>query len=1061
MDYRVLGPVEVRGSEGPVPLGGAKQRALLALLLLNANRVVSRDRLIDDLWGDDPPDTAVTSVQVYVSRLRKLLPESTLLTRAPGYLLAADPTAIDLRRFEALVAEARQADPDRAARTLREALALWRGSPLAEFDEPFARIEARRLEDLRLTALEERIGADLELGRHVDVIGELETLIAEHPHRERLRALLMLALYRCGRQADALEAYRDTRAALDELGIEPSETLRQLEKAILTQDGNLAVAPRLVPGKIVIPGPLATAPPFPFVGRAKELETLRGLFALAESGAGGQVALVGGEPGGGKTRLARELVHDASERGALVLYGASDAVVSAPYQPFVEALEFLVRVCDRNVLKECLGAGGGELTRLLPELARTLGPLPPPTTADPETERHRLHTAVSELLARISRVQPLVLVLDDIQWADASSLRLLSHLARAAPESRALMIATFRERGEDTGVELAGALAALSRLDGVTHVRLDGLSMDEIADFVRHAMNAGPTDELTGALGELTDGIPFLLCEVWRALVDAGTIELSSLGVRVTRPIAEVASPESVRHVVHHRLSRLEPETTAMLEVAAVAGRQFDLSTLGDDGFVASLLEEAIASGMIEEVPGRTLTHRFSHELVRRALYDRLTSVRRAELHDQVGRALERANVTNLDRVVTDLAHHFAFAAPLDGGERAVEYNLRAARAALAAIAYEEAARYFSTALELGLADPGERARVQFELARALWIVGERERAGDTLGDALENARSAGDEKTEWYVRLEQGQWRDPAANEPLAREAVQIFGSLGDDLGLARARRSIAFVARIRCSFAEAELESEQALAHALASGDKQEEVRSVDGVCTALLYGPTPTHAGIARCGELLERAHGSPLTEAVILSSLAGLEAMSDRVEDGRASCRRAHAIYDGLDLPFFIAALAAISGPIELLAGDPVAAEHELRHGLGLLEGLGESDAAAYRSALLARALLAQGKRADAAQALAATEPARLMTRVTHLTVRAQLNNDVGLAREAVELAGTTDSSNLQADARATLADLLLRLGDDEATLQRQTALRLYEEKGNVVAARALLLPESTV
>src|SRR6266540_1036089 len=139
MDYRVLGPVEVRGSEGPVPLGGAKQRALLALLLLNANRVVSRDRLIDDLWGDDPPDTAVTSVQVYVSRLRKLLPESTLLTRAPGYLLAADPTAIDLRRFEALVAEARQADPDRAARTLREALALWRGSPLAEFDEPFAR----------------------------------------------------------------------------------------------------------------------------------------------------------------------------------------------------------------------------------------------------------------------------------------------------------------------------------------------------------------------------------------------------------------------------------------------------------------------------------------------------------------------------------------------------------------------------------------------------------------------------------------------------------------------------------------------------------------------------------------------------------------------------------------------------------------------------------------------------------------------------------------------------------------------------------------------------------
>src|SRR5262245_33130184 len=154
MEYRVLGPLEVLGQEGPLPLGGAKQRALLALLLLNANGVVSRERLIDELWSNDPPETAVATVQVYVSRLRKLLPDGTLLTRPPGYRLEVEPQTIDLQRFETLLVEARRVEPEGAATLLREALALWRGPPLAEFSEPFARVERGRLEDLRLQALE-------------------------------------------------------------------------------------------------------------------------------------------------------------------------------------------------------------------------------------------------------------------------------------------------------------------------------------------------------------------------------------------------------------------------------------------------------------------------------------------------------------------------------------------------------------------------------------------------------------------------------------------------------------------------------------------------------------------------------------------------------------------------------------------------------------------------------------------------------------------------------------------------------------------------------------------
>ena len=250
MEYRVLGPLEVRDGEESLPLAGAKQRALLALLLVHANHVLSRDRLIDELWGGEPPETAVQSLQVYVSRLRKLLPADALLTRPPGYLLEVAPDELDLQRFERLLDAGREAlaqgESEEASRLLHDALALWRGPALAEFAfERFAQGEIGRLEDLRLAAVEERIEADLVLGRHADLIGELEALIVENPYRERLRGQLMLALYRSGRQAEALEAYQAARHALvDELGIEPGADLQRLEKAILTQDEALDTPPR-------------------------------------------------------------------------------------------------------------------------------------------------------------------------------------------------------------------------------------------------------------------------------------------------------------------------------------------------------------------------------------------------------------------------------------------------------------------------------------------------------------------------------------------------------------------------------------------------------------------------------------------------------------------------------------------------------------------------------------------------------------------------------------------------------------------------------------------------
>ena len=244
MDFRLLGPLEVWHEGREVPLRGAKQRALLAVLLLHANQVVSNDRLLDELWGDEPLEARTAALRVRLSQLRKALGAgggSLIVTRAPGYAIELTPDQLDLQRFERLVQEAGTLEPEAAAEKLRDALALWRGPALADFAyEPFAQTAIGRLGELRLLATEKRIDADLALGRHAELVPELEELIAEHTLQEHLRAQLMLALYRAGRQAEALESYQSARRTLvDELGIEPGPALQKLEKAILRQDGSL------------------------------------------------------------------------------------------------------------------------------------------------------------------------------------------------------------------------------------------------------------------------------------------------------------------------------------------------------------------------------------------------------------------------------------------------------------------------------------------------------------------------------------------------------------------------------------------------------------------------------------------------------------------------------------------------------------------------------------------------------------------------------------------------------------------------------------------------------
>jgi len=502
------------------------------------------------------------------------------------------------------------------------------------------------------------------------------------------------------------------------------------------------------PEILELPGSLRPTSTSPFVGRAGELEKLRTLMPRAK-GERCRVVLLAGEPGAGKSRLAREFAGQVATEGALVLYGACDAAVRTPYGPFVEALERLVRVIEVTELRAALGAGGGELTRLLPDLPALFGGLAEPVEADPDTERHRLHTAVAELLANVSRTRPILLVLEDGHWADAATLLLLRHLARSAWSARLLILATFRDSESDVPGELSETLADLRRSDDVVRMRLQGLSGAEISDLVGRATGSGPGPELrelAATIHDLTGGNAFLVCELWRALLETGIVEVAGAQVRVTRPLSELGTPESVREVVSQRLSRLAPSTIDLLELAAAAGPEFELdpvrraADLAEPELLASL-EEAVGSGMIEELPSQRLACRFTHEIVRRALYDRLSRLRRAELHLRVGEALERAD-TGPDRALADLAHHFGAAAPLGGTERAIDYNVRAARAASAALAFDDAAMRLRTAIEIGIQGESERASALLELGSASHRAGKATEALEAFASAAEIARA-------------------------------------------------------------------------------------------------------------------------------------------------------------------------------------------------------------------------------------------------------------------------------------------------------------------------------
>ncbi|HZB74829.1 MAG TPA: AAA family ATPase [Solirubrobacteraceae bacterium] len=442
-------------------------------------------------------------------------------------------------------------------------------------------------EELLLEALESAARSGVALGATGAAGAERASreLIARSPFRESGYRFLIEALAARGNVAEAMRVYERLRVLLrDELGVAPAADLQALHLRLLS--GEMAESAPASPvdaapaGPPPLPSPLSVTSPLPFAGRSGELEALRRLMEWGEEAAA-RAVLIGGEAGAGKSRLVREFAREAAAGGALVAHGACDVMVRPPYGPFVEALDHLLRVTGAAELREGLGPAAGELVRLLPGLRDAVGEPAAPVDADPDTERHRLHTAVADLLTASGRKRPLVLVIEDAQWADVSSLSLLRHLVRTGGGARVLLVVTFRDTAAEMPEALSETLADLRRSEGVVRLPLGRLSGEEVGHFVRRAAGvAGGAAELTDAIGGLTGGHPFLVCELWRTLVDSEVMDVAGGSIRLRRPLSELGVPDSVREVAGRRAAHLGPETRAVLELAATAGAELDVAAL-------------------------------------------------------------------------------------------------------------------------------------------------------------------------------------------------------------------------------------------------------------------------------------------------------------------------------------------------------------------------------------------------------------------------------------------------------------------------------------------------
>jgi DNA-binding SARP family transcriptional activator len=1229
MEFRILGPLEVWARGAPLELRQRRHRALLAALLLRAGEIVSVDQLLDDLWGERAPPTAKGSLQNAVSALRKLLGAEMLGTQAPGYLLDVARERVDLFRFERLLAEARSAPTEaERAEKLRLALALWRGPPLADLAfQPFALLEVPRLEDLHLAAREELIEARLALGEHAELLPELEALAVEYPFDERLRGQLMLALYRAGRQAAALEAYRAARSFLvEELGLEPSAPLRELEQAILRHDPALRPSPgtrrpNFVPmrktasvlvaqrvdsdalhdqldpealsglfdrefaaiqrvverhggtielflgdavmavfgvpkaheddafralraalelrgdslglgdelklrigvdsGEVFVSDtatgltgavlnsakrlaeaasadeillgaaslrvvrrsatteplePLAAregrplgawrllglidgAPAIPrrleapLVGRGEELARLRQAFESARDQSQCELVVLAGEPGIGKTRLAREFVAEVGPKAQVLIGRCASYGEGATWLPLAEILREAGAETPEVLLVVLSAEPDGQL--VTSRVAGAIGASEEPAPLE-ET-----NWAIRRLFEVLARKLPLLLVFEDVHWAEPALVDLIDYLGGRAT-GQILLLCLARPELLETRTEWAERAITLGALpDADVHALVDALPTHMDSDARARVV-------------EVAEGNPLFAEQLVAHAEEEGSETLD-------------LAPPSIEALLASRLDLLTAEERAVLQRAAVIGRRFsraaviELSAGGATSAEAQL--QALSDKGFIRIGASDESLSFHHGLVRNVAYAGIPKSLRADLHERAADWLDRHS-TNPDELVgyhLEQAYFYRFElGPLD--EPALELARRAAERFASsvdrAVAGEDmraAAALSARAAHLLPEHDPLRIRLLAIQGEALDWVAEGVPATAVLDAAIDGARAVGDHRLEWGARIERSfAWRltDPQAWAGRARHeaerAIEACTSLGHDAGLVKAWRLLAILERDRGHYRAAEQALERALEYARRLQDKRME-RAVLGVLAQIaVFGPTPVEDAIRLVEDHLKLAktRGYFQWQAECNERLAVLWAMRRQFVKARELLAEGRALRENVGVPGGLVSTALV----ETLAGDPAAAERAYRPALRLFEEQGNRGFVATIAAELAHVLHVQGRDDEVLELAEQSEkeagPDDVQAQTLWRRARAKVVADRGaldeaerLAREALELASATDDVLLHGDARVDLAEVVRSGGRvEDAARALEDALSLYERKGNLASggrARKLL------
>ncbi|WP_245673765.1 BTAD domain-containing putative transcriptional regulator [Actinoplanes rectilineatus] len=738
---QILGPLRIWRDGIERDPGPRRQAYLLALLLARAGRPVATSELISLIWGEEPPTGALNVVQKYVGGLRRLLepgvearrPGSYVQRRGTGYQFVADREVLDVLAFRHLADTASTASaerrPDDALTHHLAALGLWRG-PAGEglLHAPAAIPTFAALDREFFATAVSAAELAITVGQPHRVLPFVQRAATMAPLHEPVQAALITTLAVAGRQAEALAVFQRVRARLaDDLGIDPGPALESALQQALSRTVYLAAPPVTVAAQ----APAAVPPADPrvegdLVGRDAEAGTLRRTIGSALAG-GSAFALVEGEPGAGKTRLLEEAARDGERRGARVVWGHCLAGDGTPSMwPWVQAVGAVIEGLSGADREKWLA---GELGGLVQSRDDALGG---PMIPENDT-RFRLYEQVVAVLGEVSAGQPLVLLVDDLHWADLGSLRLFAHLVIRLPRNVAV-IGAFRSVAPVPGSALTRVLAAASRTPGHRRIRLGPLGPEGVAELVRRETGQAPGRDATRIIHTRTAGNPFFVLELSRLLAEQGVLTGDT--------VARAGVPATVRDVVHDRMAGLDDHARGLLRIAAIVGRDVELSLLAraagvDVQTCLNRLEPVEALGLLGPAPGNPLALRFAHDLVRESVAGSIPRPAAPELHLRVANALEQG-VPGDDSIAERLAHHLCEAGPLAGPGRTAISLIRAGRRAAAKSAVHAAERHLRKAARLTRA--AGLPELELSALALTAAVGMQSRYGAATLDVLERA---------------------------------------------------------------------------------------------------------------------------------------------------------------------------------------------------------------------------------------------------------------------------------------------------------------------------------